>query len=70
MIIAIFILIAICGILIYQLSQKKQVDDKICKQNEKLQFRKAEIENDIKWLKEQSIEYNNQIDKQKQELKI
>lgn len=69
MIIAIFILIAICGVLIYQLSQKKQVDDEIRQQNEQLKFRKKEIENDIKWLTEQTIEYNKQIDKQKQEIK-
>ena len=69
MIIAIFILIAICVVLIYQLSQKKQVDDEIRQQNEQLKFRKKEIENDIKWLTEQAIEYNKQIDKQKQEIK-
>ena len=69
MIVVIFILIAICGVLIYQLSKKKQVDDEIRQQNEQLNFRKAEIENDIKWLKEQTIEYNNRIDKQKQELR-
>jgi hypothetical protein len=69
LIIAIFILIAICVVLIYQLSQKKQVDDEIRQQNEQLKFRKKEIENDIKWLTEQAIEYNKQIDKQKQEIK-
>ena len=69
MIIVIFILIAICVVLIYQLSQKKQVDDEIRQQNEQLKFRKKEIENDIKWLTEQAIEYNKQIDKQKQEIK-
>ena len=68
MIIVIVILIAICGVLIYQLSRKVQDDNKIRQQNEQLQFRKTEIENDIKWLKEQTIEYNNRIDKQKQEL--
>ena len=69
MIIAIFVLIAICGVLVYQLSQKKQVDDEIRQQNEQLKFRKKEIENDIKWLTEQTIEYNKRIDKQKQEIK-
>ena len=69
MIIVIFILIAICGVLIYQLSKKKQVDDEIRQQNEQLNFRKKEIENDIKWLTEQTIEYNKRIDEQKQEIK-
>lgn len=51
MIIAIFILIAICGVLIYQLSQKKQVDDKIRQQNEELNKTKQKLELNVIHLK-------------------
>ena len=51
MIIAIFILIAICGVLIYQLSQKKQVDDKIRQQNEELNKAKQTLELNVTHLK-------------------
>lgn len=68
MIIAIIILVFICGVLIYQLFKKKQVDDKIHQQNEQLKLHKKEIENDIKWLKKETAKYNDQINEKKQEL--
>ena len=51
MIIIIFILIAICGVLIYQLSQKKQVDDEIRQQNEELNKTKQKLELNVIHLK-------------------
>ena len=51
MIIAIFILIAICGVLVYQLSQKKQVDDEIRQQNEELNKAKQKLELNVIHLK-------------------
>ena len=51
MIIVIFILIAICGVLIYQLSQKKQVDDEIRQQNEELNKVKQKLELNVIHLK-------------------
>ena len=51
MIIAIFVLIAICGVLVYQLSQKKQVDDEIRQQNEELNKVKQKLELNVIHLK-------------------
>lgn len=51
MIIAVFILIAICGVLIYQLSQKKQVDEEIRQQNEELNKTKQKLELNVIHLK-------------------
>ena len=77
MIIVIFILIAICGVLIYQLSQKKQVDDKIRQQNEelkqnneynkqecqKLKYEIASLSNDYQNLTKQKENTFNELNK-------
>lgn len=68
MIIAVIMLVIICGILLYQLSQKRQADEEIIKQNKQLELHKKEIEKDIEWLNKQTIEYKEQIEHQKQEL--
>ena len=68
MIIAIIMLVIICSILLYQLSQKRQADEEIIKQNKQLELHKKEIEKDIEWLNKQTIEYKEQIEHQKQEL--
>lgn len=67
-IIIITLLLITCGVLIYQLSQKKQIDEDIRQQNEQLKLDKVEIEQDIKWLQNQDIEYQVKIDKQKKQL--
>lgn len=69
MIIAIVILLIVCGVLIYQLSQKKQIDENIRHENEQLEIRKKEIEKDINWLEHQKNQYDEKINSQQQLLK-
>ena len=69
MIIAIVILLIVCGVLIYQLSQKKQIDENIRHENEQLEIRKKEIEKDINWLEHQKNQYDEEINSQQRLLK-
>ena len=60
MIIAIIMLVIICGVLIYQLSQKKQVDDGIRQQNEQLKQEHQKIEYEIAFLSNEYKSLNEQ----------
>ena len=84
MIIIIIMLVIICGVLIYQLSQKKQVDDEIRQQNEqlkqnneynkqecqKLKYEIASLSNDYQNLTKQKENTFNELNKLENNLSI